>query len=129
MDPASSLQDIHILHRGAQIPTGHLVQKLINFYWTKPILLDIATRPTYLGNDWLFFNTEKWNLQLKNYPWFTKFLSSLTHTCVYTRSEQMSRKVWRYQRGHQNLLNQRTVNTMAKRTNNNIQNTTQKTKD
>jgi hypothetical protein len=27
LDPASSLQDIHILHRGgAQIPTGHLVQ-------------------------------------------------------------------------------------------------------
>jgi hypothetical protein len=27
LDPASSLQDIHILHRGGtQIPTGHLVQ-------------------------------------------------------------------------------------------------------
>jgi hypothetical protein len=27
VDPASSLQDIHILYRGgAQIPTGHLVQ-------------------------------------------------------------------------------------------------------
>jgi hypothetical protein len=27
LDPTTSLQDIHILHRGsAQIPTGHLVQ-------------------------------------------------------------------------------------------------------
>ena len=39
------------------------------------------------------------------------------------------RKVWRHQRGNQALNQSRTANTMVNRTSNELQNTTQKTKD
>jgi len=39
------------------------------------------------------------------------------------------RKVWRHQRGNQALNQSRTANTMVNKTSNELQNTTQKTKD